>query len=92
MPVGIIPAGTANLLATNLGIPHDLEQAVRIAFHGRPRWLDLGVLNGEHFAVMAGIGFDGAMIQDADGGLKDRMGKLAYVWTGLRHLDEDDNG
>ncbi|GID97138.1 diacylglycerol/lipid kinase family protein [Amorphoplanes digitatis] len=88
VPVGIIPAGTANLLATNLGIPHDLAQAVRIAFHGRLRRLDLGVLNGEHFAVMAGIGFDGAMIQDADGRLKERMGKLAYVWTGLRHLDD----
>jgi len=88
IPVGIIPAGTANLLATNLGVPHDLAQAVQIAFHGRRRKLDLGVLNGEHFAVMAGIGFDGAMIHDADGKLKDRMGKLAYVWTGLRHLDD----
>jgi len=88
IPVGIIPAGTANLLATNLGVPHDLPEAVRIAFHGRHRKLDLGVLNGEHFAVMAGIGFDGAMIHDADGRLKDRMGKLAYVWTGLRHLDD----
>jgi YegS/Rv2252/BmrU family lipid kinase len=87
IPVGIIPAGTANLLATNLGVPHDLAEAVRIAFHGRRHKLDLGVLNGEHFAVMAGIGFDGAMIHDADGKLKDRMGKLAYVWTGLRHLD-----
>lgn len=88
IPVGIIPAGTANLLATNLGVPHELSEAVRIAFHGRRRKLDLGVLNGEHFAVMAGIGFDGAMIHDADGKLKDRMGKLAYVWTGLRHLDD----
>lgn len=87
VPVAIIPAGTANLLATNLDIPHDLEKAVQIAFHGGRRRLDLGVLNGEHFAVMAGIGFDGAMIHDADGELKDRMGKLAYVWTGLRHLD-----
>jgi YegS/Rv2252/BmrU family lipid kinase len=86
-PVAIIPAGTANLLATNLGIPHDLAEAVRIAFHGRRRRLDLGRLNGEHFAVMAGIGFDGALIRDADRGLKDRLGKLAYVWTGLRHVD-----
>jgi YegS/Rv2252/BmrU family lipid kinase len=88
IPVGIIPAGTANLLATNLGIPHDVAGAVQTAFHGRRHRLDLGVLNGEHFAVMAGIGFDGAMIHDADGKLKDRMGKLAYVWTGLRHLDD----
>jgi YegS/Rv2252/BmrU family lipid kinase len=89
VPVGIIPAGTANLLATNLGIPHDLPEAVRIAFHGHRRDLDLGKLNGEHFAVMAGIGFDGAMIQDADGKLKDRLGKLSYVYTGLRHLNSE---
>ena len=63
IPVGIIPAGTANLLATNLGIPQDLAEAVQIAFHGDRHQLDLGILNGEHFAVMAGIGFDGAMIQ-----------------------------
>ncbi|WP_306215474.1 diacylglycerol/lipid kinase family protein [Actinoplanes sp. RD1] len=88
IPIAIIPAGTANLLATNLGIPADLAGAVDIAFRGAPRKLDLGVFNGEHFAVMAGIGFDGAMIHDADGKLKDRMGKLSYVWTGLRHLED----
>jgi YegS/Rv2252/BmrU family lipid kinase len=87
VPVGIIPAGTANLLATNLGIPHDMAAAVEIAFRGERRPLDLGVFNGEHFAVMAGVGFDGAMIHDADGKLKDRMGKLAYVWTGIRHVN-----
>jgi YegS/Rv2252/BmrU family lipid kinase len=86
-PLAVIPAGTANLLATNLGIPRDLAEAVRIAFHGRRRRLDLGRLNGEHFAVMAGVGFDGAMIRDADRNLKDRIGKLAYVWTGLRNVD-----
>ncbi|ROP32727.1 diacylglycerol/lipid kinase family protein [Couchioplanes caeruleus] len=88
VPVGIIPAGTANMLAGNLGVPDDLAGAVHTAFHGRRHRLDLGVLNGEHFAVMAGIGFDGAMIHDADGTLKDRLGKLSYVWTGLRHLDD----
>ena len=36
---------------------------------------------------MAGVGFDGAMISDADRKMKDRLGKLAYVWTGLRHVD-----
>ena len=86
-PVAIMPAGTGNLLATNLGVPTDMEQAVDIAFHGRHRKLDLGKLGGEHFGVMAGIGFDGAMIRDADKNLKDRFGKLAYVWTGLRHVN-----
>jgi diacylglycerol kinase (ATP) len=84
--VAILPAGTANLLASNLGVPEDLAEAVRIGLHGRRRALDLGVVNGEHFAVMAGTGFDALMIRDADSGLKDKVGRLAYVTTGWRHL------
>jgi diacylglycerol kinase (ATP) len=84
--VAIVPAGTANLLASNLGIPQDLPEAVRIGFHGMRRKLDLGVVNGEHFAVMAGVGFDAQLIRDADRALKNRMGRLAYLWTGLRHV------
>ncbi|MEV6298896.1 diacylglycerol kinase family protein [Actinoplanes sp. NPDC051861] len=87
IPVAIMPAGAGNLLAGNLGIPTDMERAVEIAFHGERRHYDLGRLAGEHFAVMAGVGFDGAMIKDADGALKDRLGKLAYVWTGIRHVN-----
>jgi diacylglycerol kinase (ATP) len=86
-PLAIIPAGTGNLLATNLGVPPTLAGAVDAAFHGEHRRIDLGKLNGEYFAVMAGIGFDGAMISDADRNLKDRLGKLAYVWAGLRHVN-----
>jgi YegS/Rv2252/BmrU family lipid kinase len=86
-PLAIIPAGTGNLLATNLGVPPTLAGAVDAAFHGERRRIDLGKVNGEYFAVMAGIGFDGAMIRDADRNLKDRLGKLAYVWTGLRHVN-----
>lgn len=87
-PIAIVPAGTANLLASNLGIPRDLPEAVRIGFHGIRRTLDLGKVNGEHFAVMAGAGFDGAMIHQADRELKDRVGRLAYVWTGMRHVND----
>ncbi len=84
--VAIVPAGTANLLAHNLGIPEDVAEAVRIGFEGRRRRLDLGRVNGEHFAVMAGVGFDAEMIRDADRGLKDRLGRLAYLRTGARHV------
>jgi len=87
IPLAIMPAGTGNLLATNLGIPVDLAEAVKLAFHGERRRIDLGKINGEYFGVMAGVGFDGAMIRDADRKLKDRLGKLAYVWTGLRHVN-----
>jgi diacylglycerol kinase (ATP) len=62
--VAILPAGTANLLGTNLQIPDDLTQAVRIGLHGDRRWLDTGSVNGEHFTVMAGAGFDARMISD----------------------------
>ena len=86
--LAIIPAGTANLLATNLGIPKDIEQAVEIGLSGHARRIDVGRLNGERFAVMAGAGFDARMIGDADGSLKDRFGRLAYVWTGAKNLRE----
>jgi diacylglycerol kinase (ATP) len=87
--IGIVPAGTANLLATNLGIPRDIVRAVHIALHGHHRQLDVGRLNGERFAVMAGAGWDALMIRDADGALKERLGRVAYVWSGARHLREE---
>jgi diacylglycerol kinase (ATP) len=83
--LAILPAGTANLLATNLGIPKDLESAVRIGLHGSRRKLDVGVVNGERFAIMAGTGLDALMIRDADTGLKDAFGRMAYVWTGAKN-------
>jgi diacylglycerol kinase family enzyme len=87
--LAIIPAGTANLFASSLEIPKDIAQAVSIGLHGRERKLDVGKVNGERFAVMAGAGFDGLMIHDADGSLKDRFGRLAYVWTASRNIRED---
>jgi diacylglycerol kinase (ATP) len=82
--LAILPAGTANLLANNLGVPIDLSAAVDVGLYGDRRRLDVGVLNGERFAVMAGVGFDAIMMRDADGELKGHFGRLAYVWTGVR--------
>lgn len=84
--VAILPAGTANLLAMNLRIPHDLTEAVRVGLHGDRRRMDTGSVNGEHFTVMAGAGFDARMIADADRGKKDHLGRAAYVYTGIRNL------
>jgi diacylglycerol kinase (ATP) len=86
--IAILPAGTANLLATNLGIPTDLESAVQIGLHGARRRLDVAAMNGERFAVMAGAGFDARMIRDAKNGLKMRGGRLAYVVSGARNLNK----
>jgi YegS/Rv2252/BmrU family lipid kinase len=82
--VAIIPAGTANLFASNLGIPKDLPTALAVGLSGCRRRFDLGKINGEHFAVMAGAGMDALMIRDADGTLKHRLGRAAYVLSGAR--------
>jgi diacylglycerol kinase family enzyme len=87
--LAILPAGTANLLASNLGIPKDVEAAVRIGLARHHRILDVGKVNGERFLVMAGVGFDALMIRDADRDLKDRVGRAAYLWTGARHIRQD---
>ena len=84
--VAILPAGTANLLAMNLQIPDDITEAVRIGLHGDRRRMDTGSVNGERFTVMAGAGFDARMISEADRGLKDRLGRAAYLYTGMRNL------
>jgi diacylglycerol kinase (ATP) len=83
--LAIIPAGTANLFASNLGIPEDIEEGVAIGLHGDRHEIDVGSFNGERFAVMAGAGFDAALIRDS-GGLKERVGRAAYVWTGSQNL------
>jgi YegS/Rv2252/BmrU family lipid kinase len=83
--LAIVPAGTANLFASNLGIPKNIEQAVALGFHGERRRFDVGTFNGERFSVMAGAGFDAAMIRDAHG-LKERIGRVAYLWSGSENL------
>ncbi|MDO8188606.1 diacylglycerol kinase family protein [Conexibacter sp. JD483] len=83
--LAILPAGTSNLLAANLGIPTELERAVEIGLHGAGRALDAGRFNGERFAVMAGAGFDATLVKEADD-LKDRLGRAAYVIGGARNL------
>lgn len=86
--LGILPAGTANLLANHLGIETDLEAALRTALHGERRRLDVGRFEGERFAVMAGAGLDAAMMKDS-GELKDRIGRLAYIFGGAANITSD---
>jgi YegS/Rv2252/BmrU family lipid kinase len=92
VPLAVLPAGTSNLLATNLGVPREIEKAVAVGLHGERRRIDVGRFNKERFAVMAGSGIDAAMIRDADGALKDRLGRVAYVWSGLKNLRSEPFG
>lgn len=90
--VGVVPAGTGNLLARNLDIPLHLSEAVDVALNGQDRAIDLvavagdGIGEDEHFMVMGGMGFDAAVMAGADDATKARIGWLAYFVSGLRQL------
>lgn len=84
--LAILPAGTGNLLATNLAVPTDTAAAVRLATHGGRRRIDVGDANGQTFAVMAGMGFDAALLEDASTKLKSIIGAPAYVLSAVKHL------
>jgi diacylglycerol kinase (ATP) len=83
--LGVVPFGTGNLLAKNVGLPEGFD-AIPIAMSSSARKFDVGVINGERFAVMAGTGLDALMIRDASSTVKERVGSLAYVLSALRNL------
>ena len=88
--LAVIPLGTGNLLASNLDLSNasGLSAASGVG-KGRRRAIDIGRVNGEAFAVMAGTGFDALMIRDADDKVKRRFGTVAYVLSALRNLRGD---
>jgi diacylglycerol kinase family enzyme len=86
VPLGVLPSGTGNLLARNLGLPLDLEEALAVALGGGEKLLDVGVANGRPFVVMAGLGFDAEMLAGTSEQLKRRAGWAAYLLAALRHL------
>jgi diacylglycerol kinase family enzyme len=83
IPLGVVPAGTANLLAYNLDLPTDEPAALGVALGGQDRRIDLVKITvddsaSQHFAVMAGAGFDAMIMDETDPGLKDKIGTAAY--------------
>jgi diacylglycerol kinase family enzyme len=86
VPFAVLPGGTGNLLANNFDIPGDTEGAVEVALHGARRRIDVGAIGDDRFVIMSGIGFDAAMLAEADPTLKKRLGALAYVLSGARNL------
>ena len=84
IPMGIVPSGTANLLARNLQIPLAEADAIDVVLSGRTRTIDLIKLSvdggeGEHFAVMAGMGIDAMIMDETRAELKDKIGSAAYL-------------
>jgi YegS/Rv2252/BmrU family lipid kinase len=86
VPLGVLPAGTGNLLARNLGLPLGLEEALAVSLGGTDRRLDVGTANGRVFVAMAGLGFDAELLDSTGEPLKRRLGWAAYAVSGLRHL------
>ena len=75
--LAVLPAGTANLFATALDLPKDPADVVAAVTSGSRTVIDTGVCNDQTFTVMAGTGFDAAMVDDADAA-KERLGVAAY--------------
>jgi YegS/Rv2252/BmrU family lipid kinase len=86
VPLAVLPGGTGNLLATNFDIPSELDEAVEIALEGDRVRLDVAAMDDDRFVVMGGIGFDAAMLRDADPNLKKHLGAVAYVLSGFKNL------
>jgi YegS/Rv2252/BmrU family lipid kinase len=86
VPLAVLPGGTGNLLATNFDIPSELDEAVEIALEGDRVRLDVAAMDDDRFVVMGGIGFDAAMLRDADPKLKEHLGAVAYVLSAFKHL------
>jgi YegS/Rv2252/BmrU family lipid kinase len=91
IPMGIVPSGTANLLARNLGIPMTEDDAIDVVLSGRTRTIDLIKLSvdegePEHFAVMAGMGIDAMIMDETRPELKDKIGTAAYFVAAARAL------
>lgn len=85
VPFGILPLGTANVLAGELGIDRIPSAADAIAA-GRSRSIHLGECNGRYFAQMVGVGFDARVVAAVQPALKRRLGKGAYVVESLREM------
>lgn len=91
VPLVVVPCGTGNLLARNLGLPLTPAAALDAALAGTPHALDLGRIEGDgltatHFAAMSGAGLDAAMMEHTDARAKSALGWPAYVLAGISTL------
>ena len=85
VPVGVLPGGTGNLVASVLGVPRNITSAVRSLLKGERRTFDLGRLpDGRYFTFAAGVGVDVAMVQRTSFTGKRHLGMFSYAITAAR--------
>ena len=89
VPLAILPGGTSNVLALELGIPFDLGEAGRLILEGSPKGLRAGLANDRPFLLMAGVGLDARIMGKMSFFLKRWFGRagifLTAVWEYLRY-------
>nr|WP_221380488.1 diacylglycerol kinase family protein [Actinoplanes polyasparticus] len=84
--LAVLPAGTGNLLAANLGLAGDLATGLEVVLQGGRRRIDVGAVGEQSFAVMAGMGFDAHMLDATNDTAKKHIGWLAYAAGAAQHL------
>lgn len=84
--LGIIPAGTGNMIAVNLGIPLDVYKALKLIKIGNSKRIDIGKVNDRYFGFLAGCGLDAKIIEETTRKKKDTYGIWAYFLSGAKHL------
>ena len=85
--LGVLPLGTANSFARTLGIPLDIEGAVEVIRTGKPRRIDLGMIDGDYFANCAAMGISPKIAESVPHGLKKVFGKVGYLtWAAYQYL------
>jgi YegS/Rv2252/BmrU family lipid kinase len=84
VPLGILPLGTANVLAIEIGLPLKAENIASMLLGGPAELIGTGLVEGEIFLLMVGIGFDGEIVHGIDPKLKRLWGKGAFIWSGLK--------
>ncbi len=87
--LGVLPAGTMNVFAREMGIPFDsLEKAFQVIERGFVKEVDLFEANGSLFVQMAGVGFDAMVIEETTWEAKKKFGPLAYLLAAVKVLGE----
>lgn len=86
MPLGIIPAGTGNVLAQEISLGHKPKTIAQTLINGPLETITPGLANGEPFLLMAGAGFDAQIVKNLNHDLKQRIRKMAYIGPTLKAL------
>ncbi len=86
VPLAVLPLGTANVLAIEIGLPRSAKKIAHVLMRGQTRDIALGQANGRLFLLWVGAGLDAEITALLSLSLKKRWGKASYVWAGLKYF------